>query len=52
MTKLPTPQELNLENLSIKTAPGVTLNDGQQVIVGSVLDVRSLLPLLSDSGTN
>ena len=40
MTKLPTAQELNLENLSIKTAPGVTLKPEQEVVVGSVLDVR------------
>lgn len=41
MTKLPTAQELNLENLSIKTAPSVTLKPEQEVVVGSVLDVSN-----------
>lgn len=30
---------LNLQTRDIKTAPGVTLDDEQQILVGSVLEV-------------
>jgi len=32
--------ELGIENTNIKTASGVSLSEGQKVLVGSVLDVR------------
>ena len=35
--------ELGIENTNIKTASGVSLSEGQKVVVGSILDVR--LPL-------
>jgi len=41
---------LNIENKNISTAPGITLSDQQQTIVGSVLDLfagRPSLPKLS-----
>lgn len=41
---------LNIENKTISTAPGITLSDQQQTIVGSVLDLfagRPSLPKLS-----
>lgn len=32
--------DLGIENTNIKTAPGVTLDEQQKTLVGSVLDVR------------
>ena len=33
--------ELNIENTNIKTASGVSLDDTQKTLVGSVLDVST-----------
>lgn len=33
--------DLNIENTNIKTASGVTLDEGQKTLVGSVLDVST-----------
>lgn len=43
--------ELGIENTNIKTAPGVSLNESQETLVGVVLDVREHLRYieLSDS---
>ena len=34
--------DLNIENTNIKTASGVTLDEQQKTLVGSVLDVRRI----------
>ena len=38
--------DLGIENTNIKTANGVTLDEQQKTLVGSVLDVRYLSPAL------
>lgn len=38
----PSSADLNIENTNIKTAVGVTLDEQQKVLVGSVLDVKSI----------
>lgn len=43
--------DLGIENTNIKTAPGVTLDEQQKTLVGSVLDVYYLFPLLSTTLT-
>lgn len=34
--------DLGIENTNIKTASGVSLDEAQQTIVGSILDVRCI----------
>ena len=36
--------DINIENMNIKSASGVSLDEHQQTLVGSVLDVRILEP--------
>ena len=38
--------DLNIENTNIKTASGVTIDDTQKTLIGSVLDVLSPSPTL------
>lgn len=40
--------DANIENTNIKTASGVSLDDHQKTLVGSVLDVSSPMILLID----
>jgi len=52
-----TPSDVNIENTNIKTASGVTLDDHQKTLVGSVLDLFAGRPSLkklqlwTDDGT-
>lgn len=45
-SSLPSASELGIKNTSIDTAPGVTLNDNQKILVGSVLDLFAGKPSL------
>jgi hypothetical protein len=38
---IPASNDLNIENTNIKTASGVTLDEDQKTLVGSVLDVST-----------
>ncbi len=50
-TVLPTAKELGAENVNIQTAAGVVLNKVQEIVVGSVLDVRFPFPRTKVEGT-
>lgn len=43
--------DLGIENTNIKTAPGITLDEQQKTLVGSVLDVCYLFPTLPRTPT-
>ena len=49
----PAMSDLNIENTNIKTASGVSLDDNQKTLVGSVLDVSLFInPGICHRGIN